>query len=196
VALVVACGGQSASDTPAPETTALPANPAATSEPTPGPTPTPARRWSVATVPEGWTTGLNFPRVTVIVHEDDQTNLTIATDLSGADGTPLDPGADAFVAYLESVDGLETSPRKDVELGGNAAIQLDVRAAADIPELFHIGPIDGPDGYALGKGQPARIWALDPGDATVVIVVEPAAGNELQPSVKAAQPVIDSIVFK
>ena len=134
-------------------------------------------------------------RVTSLVHEDG-TNLTIATELSGAGGTPLAPGADAFVAYLESVDGLTISATKDVEVGGIAATQLDIMATVDISELFHIGPSSGNDGYVLNEGQPARIWALDAGDATVVIVLEPPAGKPLAPSLVTAQPVIDSIVWE
>jgi hypothetical protein len=130
-----------------------------------------------------------------MVHQD-QTNLTIATELSGAGGTPLDPGADAFAAYLESFEGLDTSAKKDVEVGGTAATQLDVKATVDIFELFHIGPAEGNDGYLLNKGQPARIWVLDVGEKTVVIVVEPGSGGALEPSVKTAQPLIDSIVWQ
>jgi hypothetical protein len=195
VALVVACGGQTPSGTPAAEATASPATAAATAQPTSKPSPTPGYRWSLPTLGGDWTNRVSLTRVTVLVHEDG-TNLTIATELSGAGGAPLEPGAAAFVVYLESVEGLETSATKDVEVGGIAATQLDVRATVDISELFHVGPADGSSGYALAKGQPARIWALDSGDATVVIVVEPPAGKPLAPSLVTAQPVIDSIVWE
>jgi hypothetical protein len=198
VALVVGCGGQSPADTLAPQPTPVRTT-ATTSEPsrapTAGPTATLAPRWSVPTAGEGWSTRADFAHVTAMVHED-QTNLTIATELSGAGGTPLQPGADALVAYLESIDDLEVSAREAVEVDGNPAIQVEIRATADIPELFHIGPVDGNGGYVLSDGQRAQIWALDPGDPTVVIIVEPGAGKNLQPSVRTAQPVIDSIVFE
>lgn len=190
-----------ATTVPTPTPVATPAPPEPTCElpcPVPEGSLTPGFEPTVTfTVGDGWTMAMDNEFITFMVHSaGSQTGLSISTEITAEDGSLVDPSPEEFIAYLEGLEALDIEDRAEVEVGGIPATQLDVRASADIFELFHNGPVGGPYRYELLADQPARIWVLAAGDATVAIVVEPGPGGELEPSLEVAAPIIDSIAFE
>lgn len=89
-----------------------------------------------------------------------------ATETIGT--TPAD-----FIAFVAAVDGVQAEAPVDVTVGGRPAIQLDLTTESPCPGSGQMRVWTLPDGgFYFDGGEQARVYAVDAGSATVVIVID------------------------
>ena len=78
---------------------------------------------------------------------------------------PIEPGADAFVAYLRQLEGFTVDSTSELEVDGHRAVRVRLHANADVacPQPFQFQP-------AAETG--TRTWFLRPGDTDSLVVFD------------------------
>ena len=149
---------------------------------------------------DGWRVDMHTPFALAMAHDGAPgTTLFIGTQIrNGMGGAPIEPGVRGLTNYLSGVPGLLVSGKQVATMDGLEGTQVTLTAASDLVGLIELGPADAPDalaGYDLEEGAVARLWAVDVGDRTVVIILEPAAGTSLDPAAALVAPIIASMAF-
>jgi hypothetical protein len=149
---------------------------------------------------DGWRVDMHTPFALAMAHEAAPgATLFIGTQIrNGMGGAPIEPGVRGLTNYLSGVPGLLVSGKQVATMDGLEATQVTLTPASDLVGLIELGPADAPDAlaaYDLEAGAVARLWAVDVGDRTVVIILEPAAGTSLDPAAALVAPIIASMSF-
>ena len=171
------------------------------------------------TTPSGWMNPIDLPTIFALTPVDQPADLILVW--SGA--VPAEhtatctlqamPGASATVSgwmdYLDSHPGLDATNPQTLSIARHPAKSMDVRSfggwtspCADDRATFNVPLLKVPDGapgdgYGVGDGSQARVYAINVANQTVIVTVYRYSGSAQTLAAKAdlARPVIESFVF-
>lgn len=147
------------------------------------------------TVDSGWTNNRNDPDAGEISIPDFGGLNWFAGVPEGSIGDaifPIGPDPDDLVDFLKAHPNLEASDPKTAEIDGVTGMRIDVRVREDT-----IGLLLLPDSSLnLGKGQMVRIYALDQGGTTVVLLLQVARERDYEAFLARAKPILRSIQWQ
>lgn len=165
------------------------------------------------TVPdEEWLGQPDTPEVGFALFRDDFgafTGISVVTFMgevfadscnSTGEHATIEASASAFMAWLAETDGITPGEVSETTVGGQPALVMDLTSTLpgecpDEPWLWlWVVPVFGD--FHLVDGETARFWAIDVGEATIIIAAEADTGADWDAFLTEATEIIDSMVIE
>jgi hypothetical protein len=171
------------------------------------------------TVPAGWMNPIDLPTIFALTPVDQPADMilvwsgAVPAEHTATCKLQAKPGASATVsgwmAYLDSHPGLDATNPQTLSIAQHPAKSMDVRSyggwtapCANDRASFNVPLLKVPDGapgdgYGVGNGSQARIYAINVANQTVIVTVYRYSGSAdtLATIAERAKPVVESFFF-